>query len=57
MLTFGQPVQWAVSCDLLERTQQNLTIESDLRTLSFYMKPYEVKTIRVKLAAADQETV
>ena len=52
-LRFRQPVEAAWECDLLEQVQgEALPVEGCKKALSFSVKPYEVKTFRIRLAAA-----
>jgi len=46
-LTFCQPLSQAAECDLLEGSEQSLKPRG--RTLECFIRPYEVKTFKVKL--------
>lgn len=52
-LKFDRPVLAAQECDLLEQAEgEPLPVESGGKAFSFSVKPYEVKTFRIRLAPA-----
>jgi len=48
-LTFGAPIIEATECNLLEREDQPVEFEG--HQLLFYVKPYQIRTFRVRLRA------
>lgn len=51
-LTFGRPILEATECNLVERDDQPVRFEGD--QLVFYVKPYEIRTFRVRLGDSNE---
>ena len=51
-LTFGRPIVEAAECNLVERDDQPVEFEGD--QLVFYVKPYQIRTFRVRLEVSDE---